>query len=88
MPGSNYLLDTNIVIDIFSGNKQIADKVSELDGFFLSAIVLGELYVGVHRVINKVKHEKKLLDLLGLCEVILIDTTTSEKFGRNICSTV
>jgi len=44
--------------------------------------VLGELYVGVHRVVNKVKHEKKLLDFLGLCEVILVDTATSQKFGE------
>ncbi|SRR5690606_29566530 len=82
MPGSNYLLDTNVVIEVFSGNKQIADKISTLDEFFISATVLGELYVGVNRVVNKTKHGKRLVDFLGLCEIILVDTGTSEKFGE------
>lgn len=82
MPGSNYLLDTNIVIEVFSGNQEVADRISDLEGFFISATVLGELYVGVNRVANKIKHQKKLLNFLRLCEVILIDTATSEKFGE------
>lgn len=82
MPGSNYLLDTNIVIEILSGNAQIAEKIRELPEFSLCTTVLGELYVGVYRVSNKIKHEKKLLDFLGYCEVILTDTSTSQKFGE------
>lgn len=82
MTGSNYLLDTNIVIEVFSGNQRIADKVSKLDAFFISATVLGELYVGVNRVANRAKHPKKLLSFLSLCEVILVDTATSERFGE------
>lgn len=82
MLGSNYLLDTNIVIEILSGNVQIAEKIKELAGFSLCTTVLGELYVGVYRVSNKIKHEKKLLDFLGYCEVILTDTSTSQKFGE------
>lgn len=82
MPGNNYLLDTNIVIDILSGNVQIAEKTKELSGFSLCTTVLGELYVGINRVGNKIKHEKRLLDFLGYCEVILPDTSTSKKFGE------
>jgi len=82
MLGSNYLLDTNIVIEVLSGNQQIAERINKLSVFFLSAIVLGELYVGVNRVSNRIKHEKKLLDFLGQCEVILVDTMTSQKFGE------
>lgn len=82
MLGSNYLLDTNIVIEILSGNVQIAEKIKELAGFSLCTTVLGELYVGVYRVSNKIKHEKKLLDFLGYCKVILTDTSTSQKFGE------
>ncbi len=82
MTGSNYLLDTNIVIDVFSGNRDIADKIHQLDTFFISATILGELYVGINRVVNRAKHLKKLIDFLTLCDVALINTRTSEIFGE------
>jgi len=81
MPGSKYLLDTNIVIEVLSGNIQIAETVKGLIGFSLWTTVLGELYVGIYRVANKIKHERKLLDFLSHCEIIPPDITTSKKFG-------
>jgi len=82
MIGSNYLLDTNIVIEIFSGNRDIANKVGQREAFFISATVLGELYVGINRVTNRTKHLKKLLDFLTICDVALVDTRTAEIFGE------
>ena len=43
MTGNNYLLDSNIVIEIFDGNKIFADKVSKEETLYLPNIVLGEL---------------------------------------------
>ncbi|NGM63135.1 type II toxin-antitoxin system VapC family toxin [Sphingobacterium sp. SGG-5] len=80
--GSNYLLDTNIVIEVFSGNRDIADKLHQLDTFFISATILGELHVGINRVVNRTKHLKKLINFLTLCDVALVDTRTSEIFGE------
>lgn len=54
--GSKYLLDTNIIIEIFGGNMSIADKVNSLNEFAICTIVLGKLYVGINRVKNKTKH--------------------------------
>lgn len=82
MLGNNYLLDTNIVIEILSGNGRIAEKMRGLSGFSLCTTVLGELYVGINRVSNKIKHEKRLLDFLGHCDVIMTDISTSQKFGE------
>lgn len=62
MTGNNYCLDTNIVIEVFSGNMDIANKVNQLGDFYIPTIVLGELYIGINRVINKTKHLKKLND--------------------------
>lgn len=73
---------TSIIIEVFSGNQKFADNINKLGGFFISGTILGELYVGVNRVVNRTKHLKKLLDFLGMCEVILVDTVTSEKFGE------
>jgi tRNA(fMet)-specific endonuclease VapC len=86
MTGSNYLLYTNIVIEIFDGNKMFADKISKLGGFYLPSIVLGELYTGVNRVSNKGKHLKKLTDFLELCTVLNIDGLTAKYYGETIAA--
>jgi predicted nucleic acid-binding protein len=53
MTGNNIFLDSNIVIEIFGGNKTIADKLNSYPSFYISKVVLGELYVGINRVLNK-----------------------------------
>lgn len=80
--GDKILLDTSIIIEIFSGNDLIADKVSQYANLYINTIILGELYVGVHRVSNPIKTSKQIEELLELCEVIVIDKTTSEFFGE------
>jgi tRNA(fMet)-specific endonuclease VapC len=84
MTGNNYLLDTNIVIEIFDGNKKYADKIYKLNNFYLHSIVVGELYTGVNRVKNKANHLKKLLQLLDLCTVLNVDKETSKYYGETI----
>lgn len=86
MTGHNYLLDTNIVIEIFDGNKIFADKISKEETLYLPSIVLGELYTGVNRVGNKAKHLKKLTDFLQLCTVVNIDALTSKHYGETIAA--
>jgi tRNA(fMet)-specific endonuclease VapC len=82
MTGSNIFLDSNIVIEIFSGNKPFADKIHALPGFYISSIVLGELYVGINRVAHKNNHLNKLNSFLELCSVLDVDSTTSAIFGE------
>jgi len=86
MTGSNILLDTNIVIEIFDGNKEIADKVSKFSAIYISAVAVGELYVGVNRVSNKAKHSKKLEDFLQLCTILNVDETTAEYYGKVVAA--
>lgn len=78
------LLDTNIVIEVFDGNKIIADKIDKLPEFYITSIVLGELYIGVNRVTNKAKHLKKLNDFLNLCTVLEVDSATAVHYGEII----
>ena len=84
MTGNKFLLDTNIVIEIFDGNKAIADKINELPEFYISTVVLGELYVGINRVVNKAKHIKKLNEFLKLCIVLDADSATAKHYGASI----
>jgi tRNA(fMet)-specific endonuclease VapC len=82
MTGSRAFLDSNIIIEVFSGNSSIADKIHQLSDFYISTIVLGELYVGINRVVNKDKHLKKLQAFLELANIIDIDQSTSVLFGE------
>lgn len=82
MTGNNTLLDTNIVIEVFDGNKDIADKLDKLSEFYITSIVLGELYIGVSRVVNRSKHLKKLNDFLKLCKVLNVDSDTAVYYGE------
>jgi tRNA(fMet)-specific endonuclease VapC len=82
MTGNKAFLDSNIIIEVFSGNSSIADKIHHLTDFYLSTIVLGELYVGINRVVNKDKHLKKLQAFLELANIIDIDQSTAVLFGE------
>lgn len=79
--GNKYLLDTNIIIEVFNGNVKMADKVNSLKGFAVCTIVLGELHIGINRVRNKAKHQKMLDNFLQLCHVLNIDSETSKHYG-------
>ncbi len=82
MTGNSYFLDTNIVIEVFSGNSAFADKISAIGTFHISSIVLGELYIGINRVLNKSKHLKKLEAFVSLCNVVGVDAVTAQHYGE------
>lgn len=83
MTGNNQiLLDSNIVIEVLEGNKEIADKINKLKEFYIPSIVVGELYVGVNRVTNKAKHLKMLQSFLKLCTVLDADSETAMYYGE------
>ncbi len=86
MIGNNFLLDTNIVIEIFDGNKEIADRLNNLSDFYISAVVAGELFIGINRVTNKSKHLKKLNDFLELCSVLNTDIITAQYYGEIVAA--
>lgn len=86
MTGNNILLDTNIVIEVFDGNKDIADKINKLPEFYITSIVLGELHIGVNRVTNKAKHLKKVNDFLKICTVLDVDSITAAYYGEIVAA--
>ncbi len=76
----------NIVIEVFKGDKLIAGKIDKLKSFYIPAIVLGELYVGINRVVNKAKHLKMLHKFLELSTVISIDEETTKYYGEIVAA--
>jgi len=79
--GNSYLLDTNIIIELFNGNVKVAEKLNRIQTFSICVIVLGELYIGINRVANKPKHIKMLRDFLQLCNVLNVDDDTAKQYG-------
>ncbi|MBC7552378.1 MAG: type II toxin-antitoxin system VapC family toxin [Taibaiella sp.] len=82
MTGNKYLLDTNIVIEVFDDNKILAERMEDIGALYISTVVLGELYTGINRVTNKAKHHKKLNDFLQLCTVLDIDSISAQYYGE------
>ena len=83
MTGNNYpLLYTSIIIELFSGNKTVADRINKLNSFYLPAVVVGELYTGVFSSSHESKHLKKLRDFLSLATIIEINDETAEHYGK------
>jgi len=84
MTGNNFLVDTNIVIEVFKGNKEIADYLYKLSEIFIPSIALGELYTGINRVSNREKHLKRLNDFLKLTTILNVDGDTAVIYGELI----
>ncbi len=84
MIGNNFLVDTNIVIEVFKGNQEIADYLYKLPDIYISSIALGELYTGINRVSNREKHLKRLNDFLKLTTILNVDGETAAIYGELI----
>jgi len=77
-----YLLDSNIVIDIFRGREETIEQVKLLDSIYIPAIVLGELYYGANK---SNQTPKRILEIEQLEQsAIILDVTkaTAKVYGK------
>ncbi|MDH5400271.1 MAG: type II toxin-antitoxin system VapC family toxin [Cyclobacteriaceae bacterium] len=80
--GNNgYLLDTNIVIDLFKGQRDIADKINESGNVYLPIPTLGELYLGAENSGRRTHHFRQIDALLQIIEIINTSQRTAEMYG-------
>jgi tRNA(fMet)-specific endonuclease VapC len=82
MTGNNILLDINIVIDLFKGDKKIVAYLDEQQTVYIATAALGELYLGAYRSANEQKHLQQIKDFLLRCHVIATDGITAENYGK------
>ena len=64
MTGNKLLLDTNIVIELFKGNKKVLSALDNHDFIYLPITVLGELYLGAYRSLNIQKKLEEIKNFL------------------------
>ncbi len=81
MTGNKLILDTNIVIELFRGNKKVLSVLSNYDVIYLPITVLGELYLGAYRSLNIQKKLEEIKRFVKSCSILDSDTNTADNYG-------
>lgn len=81
MNGS-YLLDTNIVIALFAGDKSVADRLGAVSSVYVPAIVLGELFYGSYKSTRVQANLHQIEQFAAQSAVLKCDTDTARHYGR------
>ncbi len=81
MTGNNYILDTNIIIELFRGNVEIKSIFNLNDKLHIPFAVLGELYLGAYKSNNIEKHLIQIENFIQNCYILNPDEDTSNQYG-------
>ncbi|MCZ7402075.1 MAG: type II toxin-antitoxin system VapC family toxin [Candidatus Methanoperedens sp.] len=76
-----FILDTNIVIAIFSGETSIKEHLLKADEVFISSTVLGELYFGAFKSKRSKTNLKRISDFAESNSILICDKDTAYQYG-------
>jgi tRNA(fMet)-specific endonuclease VapC len=77
-----FLLDTNIVIAIFSNDNLVLEPLEMAAEVFVPVIVLGELYYGAQKSTKVESNLARIKEFAESCSVLICDTETSRQYGE------
>lgn len=77
-----FILDTNIVIAIFSGETSIKEHLLKADEIFISSIVLGELFFGAFKSKRSKTNLKRISDFADSISILMCDKDTAYQYGN------
>ena len=77
-----FLLDTNIVIAIFSNDKLVMEPLEMAEEVFVPIIVLGELYFGAQKSKKVGRNLTRINEFAQSSSVLICDTETSRQYGE------
>jgi tRNA(fMet)-specific endonuclease VapC len=77
-----YLLDTNIIIDLFRGDSKAIARVNQIEVIYVPVIVIGELYFGPNRSNQLQKRTSEIEQLEKMVTILEISRTTAQIYGR------
>jgi len=80
MPG-RVLLDTNVVIAIFSGEKAVSQRITESE-VFVSSTVLGELHYGARKSAHAAANQARIEEFASSVPVLNCDAATARHYGE------
>ncbi|MEL7119328.1 MAG: type II toxin-antitoxin system VapC family toxin [Bacteroidota bacterium] len=78
----DYILDSNIVINIFRNDVETIQKVSELKNIYIPVIVLGELHYGANKSNQTKKRTLEIEQLKRRVIILEINDKTAELYGE------
>lgn len=77
-----YLLDTNIIIDLFNGDDVVTKKILTCSEVFVPNIVIGELYYGSYGSKKTKSNLKRLEEFIVSSTVINTTVETARIYGH------
>jgi tRNA(fMet)-specific endonuclease VapC len=81
MNGS-YILDSNIVINVFRNDSKTIERVTQLRNIYIPVIVLGELYYGANKSNQTPKRTLEIEQLKSRVNLLEVTEKTAEKYGE------
>jgi tRNA(fMet)-specific endonuclease VapC len=82
MPGSRFLLDTNIVIAFFAGDAAVTAKLSQTAEVFVPIVVVGELLFGARKSSRVTENIARVNDLAAAATIVPCDLATAGVYGE------
>ncbi len=76
-----FLLDTNIVIALFSQDKGVLEQLQQAVGIVLPCIVLGELYYGARKSGRVAANVQRVDDLAAQNTILNCDLETAQQYA-------
>jgi tRNA(fMet)-specific endonuclease VapC len=77
----SYLLDSNIIISLFNGDKKTTKWLLNAESVFVPYVVIGELYYGAYKSGQKKSNMKKIDDFISFSSILNSTADTSKLYG-------
>ena len=77
-----YLLDSNFIIGLFRGDKQIISRINQIKEIKIPVIVIGELYFGANKSNQTPKRLQEIAQLEELVTILNITKSTARIYGE------
>lgn len=81
MPG-RILLDTNIVVALFAGERPVRERLAQNPGVFLPCTALGELYYGARKSKHAAANLARIDEFGAAVTILDCDATTVRHYGQ------
>lgn len=77
-----FLLDTNIIIALFSGDEEVLEKLTQAFEVFIPAVVIGELYFGAAKSHKRDENIARIEELIVSQQIVACDVAVAREDGR------
>ena len=76
------VLDTNVIVRILNGDRNLVQQLSKFDNLCSCSIVLGELLYGAAKSAHSKENREKAKSFCSRFNFLLIDENVAEEYGK------